>query len=119
MNAFRLLLVLIWTVITAVTVVVISNHGLNLFPVFFGDIRAMDWRGQFNVDFMSYLALSAFWLMWRHKFSPAGLLLGVIGFFGGALFLSTYLLIVSYLVKGDVLALLLGKERSAEVGAVC
>lgn len=117
MNAFRVLLVIIWLVIASVTVVVIGNHGLNLFPVFFGDIRAMDWRGQFNVDFMSYLTLSAFWLMWRHKFSPAGLLLGVLGFFGGALFLSTYLLIISYQVKGDVLELMLGKERSAAIRA--
>jgi hypothetical protein len=57
------------------------------------------------------LALSALWLAWRHNFSPAGLLLGLVGLFGGAFFLSAYLLIVSFRVNGDIKALLLGEAR--------
>ena len=91
----------------------VAGHGINLFPAFFGDIAAMDWPGQFNVDFMSFLVLSALWLMWRHEFSAAGIGLGILGFFGGGLFLSAYLLITSIHVKGDMRALLLGKRRAA------
>jgi hypothetical protein len=57
--------------------------------------------------------LSAFWLAWRHQFSPAGLALGVLGFFGGIPVLSLYLLLVSLRVHGDVAAMLLGEERAA------
>lgn len=38
MTAFRLLLGTIFIVIAAYTAIVVSNHGLGLLPVFFGDI---------------------------------------------------------------------------------
>lgn len=97
MNALRILLVLIFTCILGYTAVVARNHGLGLLPVFFGDIAALTWPGQFNLDFMSFLVLSALWLAWRHHFSPVGIVLGVIGLFGGGLFLSLYLFIASFL----------------------
>ncbi len=113
MNAFRSLLIVLWIVMLGVTAVVIVNHGINLFPVFFGDIADMTWRGQFNVDFSCFLVLSATWLMWRHEFSPIGIVVGVIGFFGGALFLTAYLLIASFAANGDMKEVLLGKGRSS------
>lgn len=112
MNAFRALLLAILIVMVVVTAITISNHGINLFPVFFGDMAELTWRGQFNVDFSCFLVLSALWLMWRHEFSGTGLVLGVFGFFGGALFLSAYLLVASRQVDGDVASLLLGTERA-------
>jgi hypothetical protein len=113
MTAFRVLLVILFAWITGYTIVVIASHGFNLFPVFFGDMAKMGWAGQFNADFMSFLALSAAWLAWRHHFSPLGLGLAVLGFFGGALFLSVYLFVESFRVQGDVRALLLGEARAA------
>ena len=111
MTFFRLLLVLIFTAITLYTGVVIANHGLNLLPVFFGDMAALAWPGQFNLDFMCMLALSGLWVAWRHRFSGAGIALGVVAFFGGALFLSVYLLVESFRTQGNVAALLLGQQR--------
>ncbi len=112
MLLLRVLLLLILVVLSGYTAVVISNHGWNLLPVFFGDIGAMAWPGQFNVDFMGFLILSAVWTAWRHHFSPAGLALGVIAFFGGMMFLTIYLLVASYQVKGNLGALLLGARRA-------
>lgn len=60
MTAFRLLLATIFIVIAAYTAIVVSNHGLGLLPVFFGDIAKVAWPGQFNLDFMCFLALSPF-----------------------------------------------------------
>ena len=112
MKAFRVILATIFVCIFAYTAIVAANHGLGLFPVFFGDIAAMGWPGQFNVDFTSLLTLSALWLAWRHHFSPAGIALGLLGFFGGGLFLSMYLLLASLRAKGDMKELLLGKARA-------
>ena len=109
MNAFRILLVVIFLAISGYTVVVINNHGIGLLPVFFGDMAEMGWPGQFNLDFMCFLALSALWVSWRHQFSAVGLLLGVCAFFGGALFLSIYLFIQSYRVNGNFNLLLMGR----------
>ena len=112
MGAFRVLLAVIFLWITGYTAVVISNHGIGLFAAFFGDLAAMTWAGQFNADFMSFLALSALWVSWRHGFSPAGLGLGVLAFFGGALFLSIYLFVVSFGADDDARVLLLGEARA-------
>jgi hypothetical protein len=111
MRAFRIFLATIFIVIAGYTGIVVANHGLGLLPIFFGDMAKMAWPGQFNLDFMSFLALSALWLAWRHNFSPAGIFLGLAGFFGGAFFLSAYLLIVSFKFNGDIKALLLGEGR--------
>ena len=112
MNLFRSFLVLFLVGLSAYTAIVIANHGWNLFAPFFGEFSAITWSGQFNFDFMGFLALSAIWIAWRHQFSLPGLALGFIAFFGGMMFLTVYLLVASYQVKGDVRALLLGAQRA-------
>ena len=112
MTAFRILLVIMIADLLSYTGVVGINHGWNLFPVFFGDMAAMTWAGQFNLDFMGFLTLSGLWLAWRHHFSPGGLALGVLGFFGGMSVLAPYLLFASYKANGDMKVLLLGKGRA-------
>jgi hypothetical protein len=109
---FRALLVLILVVLASYTAIVVANYGWNFFPTAFGDMFAMTWQKQFNLDFMGYLILSAVWTAWRHHFSPIGLLLGVVAFFGGMIFLTVYLLLASFQVKGDVKALMLGTKRA-------
>lgn len=112
MLVLRLLLVTILVVLSGHTSIVISNHGWNLLPIFFGDMREMAWPGQFNLDFMGFLTLSALWTAWRHHFSPTGLALGAVVFFGGMAFLTIYLLAASLRVKGNIRALLLGDQRA-------
>lgn len=68
----------------------------------------MNWAGQFNVDFMSFLLLSALWTSWRNKFSFNGICLGIVAFFGGIMFLAPYLLWNSFKAKGNIKAILLG-----------
>lgn len=112
MTLFRLFLATCLIVITAYTSVTVANHGLNLLPVFFGDMAAMAWPGQFNLDFFCFLLLSGLWVAWRHQFSAGGLGLGLIAVFGGMPFLSAYLLIASFKTKGDIKAMLLGEARA-------
>jgi hypothetical protein len=95
MLILRIFLVIHLAVLGAYTLIVIQNHGMNLLPVFFGDMAAMAWPGQFNLDFMGFLILSALWTAWRNGFSAIGIILAVVAFFGGMAFLSIYLLILS------------------------
>ncbi|MFM9878971.1 MAG: hypothetical protein ACKVOO_00990 [Burkholderiaceae bacterium] len=108
MLIFRALLVVLWVVLMAYTGVVISNHGMGLLPIFFGDMAAMTWPGQFNLDFMFMLILSALWVAWRHQFSGLGLALGLLALIGGASFLTVYLLVLSLRSNGNVKVILLG-----------
>ncbi len=106
MTGLRAFLAVFVVGLVGYTAVVIANHGWNLFSQFFGDILAMGWAGQFNVDFSGFLVLSALWTAWRNRFSALGLALGVAAFFGGMLFLSIYLLALSATSKniGDLIA---------------
>ena len=113
MTAFRALLAVLLVIIIGYTAIVVANHGIGLLNVFFGDMASMGWPGQFNLDFMFLLMLSALWVAWRHQFTIGGLALGVVALFGGSLFLSAYLLIVTGQAKGDLKQVLLGKARAA------
>ncbi|WP_306251403.1 hypothetical protein [Parvularcula sp. IMCC14364] len=112
MMAFRGLLIVLFLTILVYTGSVISNHGIGLIPVFFGDMAKMAWPGQFNLDFMCFLVLSATWLAWRHHFSAIGLLLAVMGAFGGMLFLSAYLLWLTFQTNGNIREIMLGAQRA-------
>jgi len=70
-----------WLVIAGYTSVVVARHGLGLLPIFFGDMATMTWPGQFNLDFLSLLTLSGLWVAWRHRYSAAGLVLGLLALF--------------------------------------
>jgi len=113
MTSFRVLLVTLWLIIAAYTSVVVARHGFGLLPVFFGDIATMAWPGQFNLDFLCMLTLSGLWVSWRHGFSAPGLALGLLALFGGALFLTAYLLIISIQATGNMHEVLLGKARAS------
>ena len=112
MTIFRLFLAAFFVALAIYTGIVVAEHGVGLLPVFFGDIAAVGWPGQFNLDFLGFLCLSALWTAWRHRFGAGGLALGVLAFFGGMGFLTIYLLIESVRTKGDARALLLGPSRA-------
>jgi hypothetical protein len=114
MNLFRTYLAA-WIVgIIAYTSVTIANHGLDLLPVFFGDMAKMAWPGQFNLDFFSFLCLGGLWLALRHHFSLGGIALGLFIFAGGMPFLASYLIYHSSRSGGDMKVLLLGEARSQQ-----
>ena len=112
MHRFRIFLGLMFVALLIYTIVVSAEHGMGLLPIFFGDIAAMGWPGQFNADFLCMLILSGLWLAWRHQFSAAGIVLGLCGLFGGALFLTLYLLIQSFRVEQRWEVLLLGPRAT-------
>lgn len=112
MAIFRTLLGVLWLVLAGYTAVVVARHGIGLLPIFFGDIAALAWPGQFNLDFLCFLILSALWTAWRNAFSAGALLLAVLAFFGGAGFLLPYLLFLTFRENGDLVRVLTGDRRN-------
>ena len=111
MKLFQALLVLMIATLLGYTGLVLLGQGEGLFSTYFRDIAAVNWAGQFDLDFSCFLALSGIWLAWRHHFSTGGLVLGLLAPVLGILLVAPYLLITSLQVKGDVKALLIGKTR--------
>jgi hypothetical protein len=112
MTAFRICLVMIWVVLTGYTILVIANHGLGLFDIFFRDMSPFGWAGQFDLDFLFMLILSSLWVAWRNEYSASGLGLGLVALFGGSLFLSTYLLVLTFSANGNMKEVLIGEKRA-------
>ena len=111
MTFFRLLLGIFFLVMSAYTVVTISNEGPNLLPAAISGVQAMGWQGQFNVDFSMFVVLLGLWIAWRHHFTPGGIALAFcIGL--GMIFFAAYLLYLSYQTNGDVVEMLIGSERA-------
>lgn len=113
MLALRLFLIIGWTVLLAYTSFTVGKEGINLFPAFFGAMASGSWQGQFNLDFMLMLMLSALWTGWRNGWSVSGSLLAIVAFFGGAAFLKVYLLVLLHREQGDMRRVLLGVRASA------
>ncbi len=112
MTLFRLFIATCIVIISGYTAVTVANHGLNLLPIFFGDMAKMGWPGQFNLDFFCFLLLSGLWTAWRNHFSGAGISLGFAMTLLGFPLLATYLLILSFKTGGDMKAMMLGEARA-------
>lgn len=112
MTAFRILLGVLFINILIYTLVVGLNHGWDLFSVFFNDIMSLNWPGQFDVDFSSYLTLSALWIAWRHHFSGSGIAIALVALIMGMVVFAPYLLYTSVQTKGNMKELLVGKVRA-------
>lgn len=114
MALFRLFLITFLLILFAYTSVTVANHGLNLLPIFFGDMAKMEWPGQFNLDFFGFLLLSGIWTAWRNHFSAAGLAMAVVAVLFGMSFLTIYLLYLISRTNGDIRVIMLGEQRARQ-----
>ena len=110
MTALRILLILLFINIVIFTITASNAEGWTLIRIFIDDIKSMSWNGQFNVDFSSYLTLSALWIAWRHRFSISGIAIALVALVMGIMVFAPYVLMVSLKAKGDVKQLLLGEQ---------
>ena len=74
MTVLRSFTILLLFAITTHTLITIATHGWDFVTIFLADLTSLSWRGQFALDFMSYLMLSGLWVAWRgalpHSRSP-------------------------------------------------
>lgn len=110
MKSLRVLCVAFFVTTFLYTIAVGLRHGFNFAPIFFRDVLALNWSGQFNVDFSFHLVLSGLWLAWRHQFSGKGIALGMFALVGGIHVLTGFLFIKSFQVD-SVHELLAGKRK--------
>ncbi len=110
MKLLQLLLISIILILGIYTGLVGVNHGWNLIPIFFDNIQEVTWSGQFNLDFMFFLLLSALWTAWRNNFTPKAYALSITAFFFGIMFLAPYLLWLIHQSKGDLKVMLIGNK---------
>lgn len=92
------------------TLYAVQHEGWTLFQIFTDNITALNWNGQFNLDFGCYLMLSGIWIMWRNKFTLPSILFAVVAMIIGIMAFAPYLLYVLAIEKGDLKKVLLGER---------
>ncbi|WP_299372225.1 hypothetical protein [uncultured Tateyamaria sp.] len=113
MRTLRLICFGLVAVLVVYTLVVVGRDGLDLITPFAGAVLAMNWQGQFNVDFSTYLLLSTVWFLWRNAFSTQAWVFAPLVCVGGMLVFGSYLIWLSFRVDGRLDVLLLGPSRVA------
>lgn len=112
MASLRIFLFFSTVLIFAVSIYAAVTNGVNWPAVYFGDFLYLDWRSQFNTDFLIHLLLLATWVSWREGFTTKGYVFGVLSIFMGGMFGFPYLLHATYKANGDPKAILLGVHFS-------
>lgn len=90
------------------TLIASANYGINWPAVAFQDLMALNWRSQFDTDFVIYLLLGAAWITWREGFTSKGFVCAFLSVFLGGMYMFPYLLIATYRTNGELKAMLLG-----------
>lgn len=108
MTLLRLFLALSTVAIFAISIYAAQTRGVNWPAVFFSDLLHLDWRSQFNFDFLIHLFLLATWVSWREGFTSKGHAFGFLSIFMGGMFGFPYLLHATYKAHGDPARILLG-----------
>ena len=90
------------------TIFAIKNEGVDLISIFVKNIMALNWSGQFNLDFLCYLILSGFWIMWRNNFNSKSIITGFIAMVLGIIFFAPYLLRLIHKENGNLKRVLVG-----------
>ena len=78
--------------------------------MFLSNVKSINWSGQFNLDFMSYLTLSGLWVMWRNHVSGKSIVIGLVAMILGIIFFAPYVLVLLVQEKGDLKKVLVGNR---------
>lgn len=108
MNTLKLLLVISTIAIYALTVIVSVKQGINWPAVAIGDLSELNWRSQFNFDFIVHLLLLATWVTWREGGSAKAYLFGFLSIVMGGMFSFPYIIYAIFKAKGEPKTLLMG-----------
>ena len=93
------------------TIIAMQNDGFDFLSKALEFATSGQWMGQFALDFSCYLLLSFLWIMWRNKFAPASILLGLAAAVLGIIVFAPYLLYLLAKEEGDLVKVLVGERN--------
>ena len=92
------------------TFLAVGNEGWGLLDQVSKNLLELGWNGQFNLDFASYLLLSALWILWRNSYSASSFILALMAATIGILFFAPYLLFLLVQEHGQIGRVLTGRR---------
>ncbi len=100
--------------IYALTYTAIASSGFNWPAVAINDLMSLNWRSQFDFDFIVHLLLLATWVVWREGATPKAYVFGVLSVVMGGMFSFPYLFHAIAVARGEPRAILLGVHASKD-----
>jgi hypothetical protein len=113
MTILRLLLILLWSAVAAVTLWALAELGLAAAATTFLSDLSHPWRAQFYADLEAHLLLFGAWMIYREPSRGVGVVCALLTLLLGALFSLAYVLHASLRARGDARRLLLGARADA------
>ena len=107
-NVLKALLLIQTLALAGYTIIVVKSEGWSLFQVLAENIVALNWNGQFNLDFSSYLVLSGLWIMWRNRFTTSSVFIALVAMIIGIMAFAPYVLYLLTREQGDLKRVLIG-----------
>ncbi|MDG3087470.1 hypothetical protein P7F88_15920 [Vibrio hannami] len=95
MKFFRYLLVLSTVIIYVFTIIAVNGYGFNWPSVAVNDLLSMNWRSQFDIDFLIHLFLLASWVVWREGATVKAYVFGFLSIVMGGMFSFPYIAYLS------------------------
>ena len=90
------------------TIMAISGQGFNWPLIAINDLAALNWRSQFNFDFIVHLFLLATWVVWREGATKRAYLFGFLSVIMGGMFSFPYIIYTAIKAECNVSEMLLG-----------
>ncbi|PLW67947.1 hypothetical protein [Pseudohalioglobus lutimaris] len=104
----RILLTVSTIAIYTLTVIAIVAHGWNWPLIAINDLLALNWRSQFDFDFIIHLLLLGSWVVWREGGNSRAYLFGFLSVVMGGMFSFPYIIYATFQASGKPRELLLG-----------
>lgn len=109
-NVYALKVILIFQAIGLgiYTYFTMRNDGIDFLSTGLSYIQAINWSGQFTLDFLCYLLLAALWIVWRGNFSGRSIATALVVSSLGILAFAPFVLYLVTKEKGDIRRVLVG-----------
>lgn len=112
MKKLQVLMALSAVAIYVLTVIATTHHGFNWPAVAIEDLLSLNWRSQFDFDFIIHLLLLATWVVWREGATARAYVFGSLSVIMGGMFSFPYIVYAIYAAKGEPKSFLLGVNSS-------
>lgn len=88
------LLVLLWILLMAKTILVFLGSGANATHTYYSGMMQNTWQGQFNLDLFFLTIVFSTWMVYRDASKIRGTVFGLLNIYLGGIFTLAYLAVI-------------------------
>lgn len=114
MAILKSILAVFTVLIFTLTILPTMDVGFIWPKYFFSDLMQLNWRAQFNADFLMHLLLLGTWAWWREGGGVRGWIIGFLCVVWGGMFTFPYFIYLIVRNQASMTNIFLGVQRKAQ-----